>query len=80
MDNENDFNYYKPLNTYFPKLMNYLWEQPKIVTSVIHNCDKNNLKEYLAPFFVNNFYENILSSKFIEDNLIYVITLLLKDE
>ena len=70
----------RDLNTYFPKLMNYLWEQPKIVTSVIQNCDKNNLKEYLAPFFVNNFYENILSSKFIEDNLIYVITLLLKDE
>ena len=29
---------------------------------------------------MNNFYENILSSSFIEDNLIYVISLVLIDE
>ena len=29
---------------------------------------------------MNNFYENILSSSFIEDNLMYVITLVLTDE
>ena len=70
----------RDLNTYLPKLMNYLWEQPKIVVGVIKNADKNNLKEYLAPFLTNNFYENILSSYYIEDNLMFVLTMLLDDE
>ena len=70
----------RDLNTYLPKLMNYLWEQPKIVAAVIKNSDIANLKEYLAPFLANNFYENILSSYYIEDNLMYVLTILLEDE
>ena len=70
----------RDLNTYLPKLMNYLWEQPKIVAAVIKNSDITNLKEYLAPFLANNFYENILSSYYIEDNLMYVLTILLEDE
>ena len=70
----------RDLNTYLPNLMNYLWEQPKIVVNVIKNSDITNLKEYLAPFIANNFYENILSSYYIEDNLMYVLTMLLDDE
>ena len=70
----------RDLNTYLPKLMNYLWEQPKIVVGVIKNADNNNLKEYLAPFLTNNFYENILSSYYIEDNLMFVLTMLIEDE
>ena len=65
---------------YLPKLMNYLWEQPEIVASVIKHGDVKELKDHLAPFFANNFYENILSSYFMEDNLMFVLTLLLKDE
>ena len=34
----------------------------------------------MAQFFVHNFYENILSSQYIEDNLIYIITALLNEE
>ena len=48
------------LNTYIPNLLNYLWEQPKIVVSVIEHAKIDDLKEHLAPFFANNFYENIL--------------------
>ena len=70
----------RDLNTYLPKLMNYLWDQPKVVASVIKNADIKDLKEYLAPFLANNFYENILSSYYIEDNLMYVLTMLLEDE
>ena len=40
----------------------------------------NDIKETLANLFMNNFYENILSSSFIEDNLMYVITMILADE
>ena len=70
----------RDLNTYIPNLMNRLWEQPKIVVSVIEHANKDVLKEHLAPFFANNFYENILSSYYIEDNLMYVLTLLIKSE
>ena len=71
--------YLRDLNTYLPKLMSYLWEQPKTVATIIKNADADELKE-IAPLFGNNFYENILSSYYIEDNLMYVLSLLLIDE
>ena len=67
------------LNTCLRNLMTYLWEKPEIVYIIIKNANKNDLKE-IAPLFTNNFYENILSSYYIEDNLMYLLTLLLKDE
>ena len=72
--------YLRDLNTYLPKLMIYLWEEPKIVASIIKNAETNDLQNYLAPFFANNFYENILSNYYIEDNLMYMLTILLKNE
>ncbi len=58
----------RELNTYLPKFMYYLWEQPEIVAAIIKNADADELKE-ISPLFANNFYENILSSYYIEDNL-----------
>ena len=77
---ENDGEILRDLNTYIPNLMNRLWEQPKLVVSVIEHAEIEVLKEQLAPFFANNFYENILSSYYIEDNLMYVLTLLIQAE
>ena len=68
------------LKIYIPKLMNNLWEQPKLVVSIIQRASINDLKNHLAQFFANNFYENILSSYYIEDNLMYVLTSLIKSE
>ena len=69
------------LNMYLPKLMNYLWEEPGIIATTLKYADPtNDLKDILAPLFANDFYENIISSYYIEDNLIYLLTLLLKDE
>jgi len=68
------------LYTYLPNLMNYLWEKPKIVSFIIQNSKIDLVKEYLAPLFANNFYNNILSSNYVEDNLMYVLTLLLDSE
>ena len=70
----------KELNIYVIKLMTYLWEEPKLIAKILSNAEINDVKEYLAPLFTNNFYENILSSNCVEDNLLYVITLLLKEE
>jgi len=69
----------RELNTFLPKFMFYLWEQPEIVAAIMKNADADELKE-ISPLFANNFYENILSSYYIEDNLMYLLTLLLKDE
>ena len=55
-------------------------ENPLFVSKLLINSDISDVKNILAPFFMNNFYENILSSNYIEDNLMYVLTLLLKDE
>ena len=72
--------YFKDNYTYIPRLMEFLWEQPKIVAKLLSLSNIEDVKKNLAPFFVNNFYENILSSVYIEDNLMYIISLLLMDE
>ena len=72
--------YLRDLNTYIPKLLNYLWAEPKIVCFIIQKVELKYLKKYLAPLFADNFYENILSSNYIEDNLMNMLTLLLNDE
>ena len=77
---QNEGDILRDLNTYIPNLMNRLWEQPKLVVSVIQHAQITDLKNHLAPFFANNFYENILSSYYIEDNLMYVLSLLIKSE
>ena len=80
VDNEEQCRYFKEMNTYIPKFLFYLWDHPKVVSEVLYSGDKSLVKEHLAPLFVNNFYENIISSHYIEDNLMYVIALLLKKE
>ena len=68
------------LNIFLPTFLKFLWESPTVVAKLLINSDISDVKNNLASFFVNNFYENILSSYYIEDNLIYVLTLLLKNE
>ena len=80
VDNDDQCRYFKEMNTYIPKLLSYLWVKPKAVSQVLSYGDKSLVKEHLAPLVVNNFYENIISSSYIEDNLIYVITLMLQKE
>ena len=77
---EEQENYLGDIYTYVPIFLNTLWESPKTVAKLIINSDKNDLKKGIAPFIANNFYENILSSNYIEDQLLYVIGLVLKDE
>ena len=57
-----------------------LWENPKYVAYMLMNAKPKVISDSLLPLFANNFYENILSQKFLQNNLLYVITLLLKHE
>ena len=68
------------LNIDIPKFLSLLWEQPKLVSLLLLNSNNKNVKEVLAPFFCNNFYHNILSPYTVEENLLYIISLLLIDE
>ena len=79
-DYQEQHDYFKDTYTYLPKLMEFLWEQPKIVAKLLSLSNIEDVKKNLAPFIANNFYENILSSVYIEDNLMYIISLLLVDE
>lgn len=68
------------LSMFLPKFFANLYEDPKIVSIIIKNSKPSEIQKTLLPLFGNNFYENILSSKYIQNNLMYVITLLLKNE
>ena len=77
---EDQEKFFGELYTYVPLFMGYLWENPKIVANLLIYSNKEDIKSNIAPLIVNNFYENILSSSYIEDHLLYVIGLVLKDE
>ena len=77
---ENNRDYLKDLNLYIPKFLSYLWENPSLIAKILINSNMNDVKKYLAPLFCNNFYENILSPNHIEDQLLYVIYILLDQE
>ena len=62
------------------KLMKYLWEEPYLVAKIIINSSIYDVERILAPLICNNFYQNIISPYTIEENLLYVITIVLKEE
>ena len=78
VEDENDF--LLDLSLYVPTFLYSLWDEPKIVAKLLLNSDNKKVKDILAPFICHNFYQNILSPYTIEDNLLYVIALMLKDE
>ena len=72
--------YLKELNIYIIKLLNFLWEQPKLTADILIHADINDIKDNLAPFIGNFFYDNFLSPYYIQDNLLYVLAIILKNE
>jgi hypothetical protein len=69
------------INMYIPKFMVELWNNPWSISKILLNSDIDDLKKNLAPFIVHNLYENIPSlNHHNEDQLIYIITLILKEE
>ena len=68
------------LKSYISKLLEKLWEEPEIVASILMKAKASEITKTLIPLIGDNFYENILSSKYLQSSLIYVITILLKYE
>ena len=66
---------------YIPKFMFELWKNPRSISTMLLNSDINDIKKNIAPFIVNHLYENISSlSHHNEDQLIYIISIILKEE
>ncbi len=65
---------------YIKNLLNIIWNSPEIMYHIISNTETEAIKNNLAPLIVNNFYTNFLSSDYLENNLLYIITMMLKDE
>ena len=77
---ENNSEILKDLNNYIPKLLTYLWEDPKLMSNFLINAKIDDIKRTIAYFITNNFYENILSFNYLQENFMYVLSILLKKE
>lgn len=81
IDNKKDISSeFKGLLTYAQCLLECLWEEPYLVYQILSNAKIGDVKNNLASFIGNNFYENLLSLNYVEDNLMYTISFLLKQE
>ena len=81
IDNEKEISKeFNGLWTYIQDFYEHLWNNPYIIYKIISNASKDDIKNNLANFFMHNFYDCILSENYIEDNLMYIIYLLLKEE
>ena len=79
-DNKDRSSFFGELSIYIKILIGKLWNDPKLISNILLNSSAEDVKYSLANFFVNNFYENIFSSNSIENNLLYLIALILKEE
>ena len=77
---ENNSEILKDLNNYIPKLLTYLWEDPKLMSNLLMNSKIDDMKRTIAYFITNNFYENVLSFNYLQENFMYVLSILLKKE
>ena len=68
------------IGIYIPKFMDQLWKSPKSISKILINADKNDVKKNLSNFIVHNLYDNSSSLNNREEQLIYIVALLLKQE
>ena len=64
---------------YIQFFMKDIWENPKSVATILSKLDQKDLKD-ISHFIVHNLYDNIVSTKNNEHQLMYIISLLLQKE
>ena len=77
---ENFNKYFENVSIYIPKFMEQVWGNPKSIATILLKSEKNDIKNNMANFIVNNLYSNISSLHMKDEQLIYIVTLLLKEE
>ena len=65
---------------YITSFLKIIWSYPELIFLILKNADITEFKNNLADFVVNNLYCNNMSTNYMENNLLYVITMMLKDE
>ena len=68
------------LNIFISSFLKELWNSPETIAQILENSEPNIVQTNLAPFICHNFYCNYLSGKYLKNNLLYVITIMLKKE
>ena len=68
------------INIYVPDFMHQLWKNPKSIATILLKADRNDIKKNLGHFITHNLYDNITSLNHKDEQLLYIITLLLKEE
>ena len=61
-------------------ILEEIWKKPEIMYLIVSKVDPEDLNYNLSSLIINNFYNNILSASYMENNLLYLLSLLLKDE
>ena len=78
--NDNDTaNYFIEIKQYISDFICSLWDNPESIAKILSIADVIDVRKNLA-YFVTYLYENIVSSDSQEDQLLYIITRLLKEE
>ena len=62
------------------KFLNGLWKKPEVMFKILNHSEPREIKTNLGPLVIDNFYTNYLSGNYIENNLLYIITLMIDDE
>ena len=68
------------IDIYIQEFLNQIWNSPKSLATILLNSKMDDFKNNLVHLIVHNFYDNISSLSHKDDQLIYIITLLLKEE
>ena len=75
-----NLNIFEINKVYMSTFFKSLWNYPEAVYYILKISDYELVEKDLASFFMNNFYNNFISENSIENNLLYVIAMILKEE
>lgn len=65
---------------YIATFLKILWNYPEAVYIILKNADKEIIEKNLGKFIMNNFFNNYMGSSKLENNLLYVLTMMIKEE
>ena len=57
-----------------------LWNYPEAMYHILNHSEQRDIKDNLVFLIIDNIYTNNLSGNYIENNLLYILTLMIKDE
>ena len=57
-----------------------LWNYPEAIYKILKGAELENIQTNLGPLIIEHFFINYLSGNYIENNLLYILTLMIRDE